>query len=105
MMKRKDDLDLPREAIIDFCNRWEVKEFSIFGSILRDDFGPQSDVDVLLSFSKDSKWGLFELVDMKEELESIFGREVDIVEKEGMKNPFRMNAILQNRKVIYAAAA
>ncbi|MCX6582863.1 MAG: nucleotidyltransferase domain-containing protein [Candidatus Aminicenantes bacterium] len=86
-----------------FCQRWKIREFSIFGSALREDFSSRSDVDVLLSFLESAQWGLFDLVDMKEELEKIFGREVDIVEKEGIRNPFRRREILRTREVIYAA--
>ena len=102
-MNSKTKIKLPLAGIEDFCKRWKVKEFSVFGSILREDFRPDSDVDVLLSFSEDSPWGLFEFVDMKEELKRIFGREVDIIEKEGLKNPFRQREILHTREVIYAA--
>lgn len=101
MPKKKQDI--PFAAINDFCRRWKVKEFSLFGSILRDDFNPKSDVDVLLSFFKDAPWSLFDFVDMKDELKSIFGREVDIIEKEGLRNPFRKNEILRTREVLYAA--
>ncbi len=85
-----------------FCRRWKIREFSIFGSALREDFSSHSDVDVLLSFLENAQWGLFELLDMKDELKKIFGREFDIVEKEGIRNPFRRREILHTRKVIYA---
>ena len=102
-MNRKQKLEMPLAAINDFCQRWKIKEFSVFGSVLREDFGPQSDIDVLLSFLEGEKWGLFEFVDMQEELKMIFGREVDIVEKEGIRNPFRRREILRTHEVIYAA--
>lgn len=102
-MMQQRQVDMPVATIADFCRRWKVKEFSIFGSILREDFGPQSDVDVLLNFFEDVPWGLFELVEMKDELKTIFGREVDIVEQEGLRNPFRRHEILRTRRVIYAA--
>lgn len=102
-MNRKRKVDLPTAAINDFCRRWKIKEFSIFGSILREDFGPHSDIDVLVSFFEGAQWGLYEFVDMKEELGKILNSEVDIVEKEGLKNPFRKRNILSTRKVIYAA--
>ena len=79
-----------------------MQEFSIFGSALRDDFGPESDVDVLVSFAEDEHWSLDDWVDMIEELKTIFGREVDLVEKETMRNPFRRHEILTTREVIYA---
>lgn len=102
-MKNKKQLQLPISMVDNFCRRWKIREFSIFGSALREDFSSRSDVDVLLSFLESAQWGLFDLVDMKEELEKIFGREVDIVEKEGIRNPFRRREILRTREVIYAA--
>lgn len=102
-MKNKEQLQLPISMVDNFCQRWKIREFSIFGSVLREDFNSRSDVDVLLSFLENAQWGLFDLVDMKEELEKIFGREVDIVEKEGIRNPFRRREILRTREVIYAA--
>ncbi len=95
-------IDIPKEKIEDFCKRWKIAEFSIFGSALRDDFSPKSDVDVLISFEPDIPWSLFDWVDMIEELRGIIGREVDLVEKSGLRNPFRRHEILRNRQVIYA---
>ena len=96
-------IDLPREKIADFCRKWKVAEFSLFGSVLRDDFRPDSDVDVLVSLSPDAHWSLYEWVEMIEELKVVFGREVDLVEKEALCNPFRRHHILHNHEVIYAA--
>ncbi|HLP47995.1 MAG TPA: nucleotidyltransferase domain-containing protein [Candidatus Kapabacteria bacterium] len=101
-MKNKEQLQIPMSMVENFCRRWQIREFSIFGSALREDFSSRSDVDVLLSFLENAQWGLFELLDMKDELKKIFGREVDIVEKEGIRNPFRRREILRTRKVIYA---
>jgi len=89
--------------IIAFCRKWKVREFSIFGSVLREDFGPESDVDVLVSFEPDAPWSYFEWADMTDELKAIFGREVDLVEKESLQNPYRRHAILSSRRVLYAA--
>jgi hypothetical protein len=69
---------------------------------LREDFGPGSDVDVLVSFEEDATWSLFDLVEMKAELGEIFGRDVDLVEKGSLRNPFRRHAIMSGREVIYA---
>lgn len=95
-------IDFYRKQIIDFCQKWRVKEFSVFGSFLRDDFNENSDVDVLLTFFHDAHHSLFDLVEMQEELKIIFDREVDLVEKEGLRNPIRRKAILKNREVVYA---
>lgn len=95
-------INIPKEKIQDFCKRWKIAEFSIFGSALREDFSPKSDVDVLISFEPDIPWSLFDWVDMIDELRGILGREVDLVEKSGLRNPFRRREILSNRQVIYA---
>jgi predicted nucleotidyltransferase len=92
---------VPKERLSEFCRKWKIKELGIFGSFLRDDFHDQSDIDVLVSFSRDSEWSLFHLVDMQKELSDLMGREVDIVEKEALKNPFRRKGILNNVEVLY----
>ena len=94
---------LSPDRIARFCRRWKVREFSLFGSVLREDFGPQSDVDVLVSFAPEAHWGLSEMAQMTEELEALFGRPIHLVEKEALRNPFRRHTILASREVIYAA--
>ena len=96
-------LTVPRDAIADFCRRWKVTEFSLFGSAVRDDFGPESDVDVLVRFGADAAWSLFDLVTMQDELAALFGRKVHLVEAEGLRNPFRRDEILRTREVVYAS--
>ena len=96
-------LEVDQERIKEFCQRWKIAEFSLFGSVLREDFSPESDVDVLISFEPDIPWSLFDWMDMIDELKSIFGRNVDLVEKSGLRNPFRRHEILTRRQVIYAA--
>ena len=91
------------EEIRRFCQRWEVVELSLFGSILRPDFRPESDIDVLITFRPDAQWSLMEWVQMRDELQSLFGRRVDLVEKQAMRNPFRRKSILSTQQVIYAA--
>ena len=92
-----------KKKIADFCRRWKIREFALFGSIVRDDFSAKSDVDVLVTFALDCGWGLYDLMDMQDELKTMFGRKVDLVEKEGLRNPFRRKAILNEARVIYAA--
>jgi predicted nucleotidyltransferase len=101
-------LSLPYEQIAEFCRKWNVSEFALFGSVLRDDFRPDSDVDVLVTFtSAELTPSLFEHVDMQDELERIFGRPVDLVSKKGVErsdNRFRRKAILESARVVYAAS-
>lgn len=96
-------IEVPKDKIAAFCRRWKVAELCLFGSVLRDDFGPESDIDVLVTFAEDADWSLYDWVDMIEELKAIFGREVDLVSKRGLRNPFRRHAILTSREVVYAA--
>ena len=89
--------------IEEFCRKWRVKEFAVFGSALRDDFGPDSDVDVLVELLPDHGLSLYDWVDMIDELSAFFGRRVDLVAKGGLKNPFRRQQILRTAEVLYAA--
>lgn len=94
---------LDKEALAAFCRKWQVRELSLFGSALRDDFGPESDLDFLVSFAPEARWDLFDLIDMREELAQAFGRPVDLIEKEALRNPWRKREILRTREVLYAA--
>jgi uncharacterized protein len=97
-------LKLPdHDRIVDFCRRWRIQELALFGSILRNDFRPDSDVDVLVTFEPDAPWTLWDLSRMRFELEELFGRKVDLVEKKALRNPFRRQAILADQQVVYAA--
>ncbi len=93
-------IDYP--AVAAFCRKWKIREFALFGSVLRDDFQPDSDVDILVSLEPDAPWSLWDWIDMKDELTALFGREVDLVEKDGLRNPFRRHSILTSKQVIYA---
>ena len=98
-------IDLPEEKIAQFCKKWNINEFSFFGSVLRDDFNPDSDIDVLVSFNESAKNTLFDLVRMQDELKQILKREVDIVSRRGIessRNYIRKNAILGSAEVVYA---
>lgn len=98
-----DRVEAYRDQLVRFCRKWEVRELSLFGSFLRENVRPDADIDILISFEKDAHRDLFDVIAMREELREIFGREVDLVEKEGVRNPFRRAGILNNRLVIYAA--
>ena len=95
--------DVDADRLRALCRRWDVRELSLFGSAIRLDFGPASDVDVLVSFSPTSSWSLLDLLRLRDELESLFGRRVDLVEKEAVRNPFRRRTILGDRRILYAA--
>ena len=90
-------LDISKEQIAVFCRRWKIEEFSLFGSVLRDDFRPDSDVDVLVSFSPDADWSLLDHMAMEEELKVIFSRKVALVSRKALErseNYIRRKAIL-----------
>jgi len=99
-MNAQAQLDL--NALAAFCQTWKICEMSVFGSALRDDFGPDSDLDFLVSFENEAGWDLWDMVAMRDELMSIVGREVDIVAKEALRNPYRRKEILTHREVIHA---
>ena len=84
------------------CRKWKIEELAVFGSALRDDFKHDSDVDVTVTFTEDAHWGLWDIYNLREELETLFGRDVDLVEPEGIINPIRRKRILSNRQVLYA---
>ncbi len=91
------------EQISDFCRRWQIAELSLFGSILRADFTDHSDIDVMVTFHPGAAWSLMEWVQMRDELQTMFNRRVDLVEKRAIRNPFRRHSILNSSHVIYAA--
>jgi predicted nucleotidyltransferase len=88
-----------------FCQKWRVIEFALFGSVLREDFNDQSDIDILVSFASDSPWTILDLVIMEQELATCFNRDVDLVEKQVIEksfNPIRKAHILNSAQVIYS---
>lgn len=99
----KVSIAIPKKKIAAFCRRWKVAEFGLFGSALRDDFNAGSDIDVLVTFAPEAQVSLFDLAQMQIELESLFGRPVDILEKDALRNPFRKREILKTAQVIYAS--
>jgi len=97
-------LALSREQLAEFCTRWKITELALFGSVLREDFGPASDIDVLVSFHSDAKWGLLDHVQMEQELSVLLGRDVDLVSKraiQGSANWLRREEILDTADVVF----
>ncbi len=90
------------EAVADFCRRHHVREFALFGSVLRDDFTPESDVDVLIDFLPQTRVTFFDLSHFKDELEEMFHREVDLVTKRSL-HPVIASDVLASREVLYVA--
>lgn len=86
-----------------FCRRWRIVELSFFGSVLRADFGPDSDVDVLVRIDPAAPWSLWDLIAMRDELAAMFGREVDLIEEDAIRNPFRRHEFLRTKEVVFAA--
>lgn len=99
-------LDISSADLRAFCARWGVRELALFGSAVRPDFHPHSDVDILVTFDEEATPSLFDLVAMEGELEVLFGREVDLVEREAVEqsdNWIRRERILGSAKPIYTA--
>jgi predicted nucleotidyltransferase len=99
-------IPIDQEKIADFCQRWKITEFALFGSVLREDFRAESDVDVLVSFALDTRYSLFDLVHMQDELAHLFGRKVDLVERKGVEhseNYIRRKHILSSAESVYVA--
>ncbi|HOK66687.1 MAG TPA: nucleotidyltransferase family protein [Anaerohalosphaeraceae bacterium] len=96
-------IPLPTESISRICRQFHVREMALFGSVLRQDFRPDSDIDILVTFDPQARIDLFDLAQLKESLEELFGRPVDLVEKAAVRNPFRKKQIFGQLEVIYAA--
>lgn len=101
-------IELPMEKIAEFCDRWQVIEFALFGSVLRDDFRPDSDVDVMVQFHPDAHPTFSSLDRMEAELKTIFNRDIDLITRQGIetsRNYLRRQEILSSVKVIYATGS
>lgn len=106
IMIKTPNVNISAQDIEHFCKKWNVREFYLFGSSVQGEFHPESDVDVMVSFAPQANYSLLDLVDMEEELKELFGRRVDIVEKQAIEkseNYIRRNSILNSCKILYAA--
>ena len=100
----KEAIQARQAVVAEFCTRWGVSELALFGSVLGDDFRPESDVDVLVTLDEQARHTLFDLHQMEEDLRRIFGRDVDLVSRRGIersRNQRRRRAILESAQVIY----
>jgi uncharacterized protein len=99
-------IDLPLDQIAAFCQRLKITEFALFGSVLRDDFRPDSDIDVLVTFAPETTQSPSDLIAMQEEIEAIFGRKVDLIDRIGVehsRNYIRRREILNSATTVYVA--
>lgn len=102
----KAHIDIPQEKITEFCRKWKITELALFGSVLRDDFRPDSDVDVLVTFAPETRYSLFDIVHAQDELNAILGRKVDLVERKAVErseNYIRRKHILSSLMPLYVA--
>lgn len=100
------NLNITDEQLAAYCRKWRIAEFWLFGSILRDDFSPASDVDVMVRYEDDAPWTLFDMSEMKFELQELLGRRVDLLTikgAQGIRNQYRRRAILDSAQRVYAA--
>ena len=105
-MSRRVNIQIPEKQIADFCQRWGIKEFALFGSVLRDDFDAESDLDILVTFVPDADWSLLDHVQMEHELEALLGRPVDLLSRRSVErshNWLRRQEILSTAEVVYEA--
>jgi len=103
-MRSNFRLETPAGTIAEFCRRWKIKELRLFGSALREDFGPDSDVDFLVTFAPDAQWSLLDHTVMEEELSGLLGRKVDLVSRRAVErssNWIRRKAILESAEPYY----
>jgi hypothetical protein len=101
-------LGVSEEQLADFCQRWKITELAVFGSVLRDDFQADSDVDLLVQFGPDATWGLMALARLERELEHLLDREVDVLTRKGVEesnNWIRRDAILSTAQPIIGERA
>jgi predicted nucleotidyltransferase len=97
---------IDREKLEAFCRKWKITELALFGSVLRDDFGPDSDVDVLVTFDPKSRWSLFDIVHVEDDLREIFKRDIDLSERIAIEkdpNYLLRKQILSTARQVYAA--
>ncbi len=99
-------IEIPQDRVAEFCRRWKISELALFGSVLRDDFRPDSDVDVLVTFAPDARLRFSDLLQMERELKQILGRDVDLIDRacvEESKNWIRRRAILGSAQTVYVS--
>jgi len=100
---RRNGISIDDKTIYDVASKYNLKELSVFGSSIRDDFTETSDVDLVIVFKNSREISLFDLMDIQEFFESKFSRKVDLVEPDGLRNPIRRKAIMESKEILYVA--
>ena len=98
-------IDLDSQAIRNFCRKWKIKELSVFGSILREDFRPESDIDFLVTYDRNATWDLYDAQLIREELAGVVGRSVDLISRSAIErsdNRFVKKEVLSTAESVYA---
>jgi hypothetical protein len=103
MIRQLPQLDFDAAKLEELCQRWSILELWVFGSAARNEMRPDSDVDLMATFAPETKYSLWTLVDLQDELQEIFGREVDIMRKGPIRNPYRRASIEKDLTLLYAA--
>lgn len=107
MLRINSTLAIDQSSLADFCRRWKILQLSVFGSARRADFRSDSDLDLMVSFSSDADWSLFDHFRMEYELADLFGRKVDLITRravEASSNWLRREAILKDAEPLFDAA-
>lgn len=100
---QENGITLSEENIKVLIQKYNIKELAVFGSSIRNDFNSQSDIDFLIEFNNSESISFFDLIDIQVYLENITGRSVDLVEPESLDNPYRREAILSSKEIVYVA--
>jgi len=99
----QNNIKILKTEIDNYCRQHHITELALFGSVLSEDFGPDSDIDVLITLEPDCHYSLYDVMAIRDDLEKLLNHEVDLVEKQALTNPFRRHQILNNMEIIYAA--
>ena len=100
---KKNGISLSYSDIDDICSKYKIIELGVFGSSIREDFSESSDIDLLVTFKADAQVSLFDIMDLENELKKKLNRDIDVVEKAALRNPYRRKNILDTSEIVYAA--